>query len=198
MSGIEKTKSQTQTYNHPILVWKLLTTTNDKKITMINDVCEVWYCVSPSGVNNIRMINFFLNCWRSCSKYTLNRLQSPKKTRLIRLSKVRTIICQCHISVTPGRNTIHVVIAFAESSELIAKDTLQIITTVFVLSKYHQNSCTTNYHHSICIINCTSSTTFTLPHWPLNNSTPHLAFKSPIFGQGFSQLVLWDKEIIGF
>jgi len=70
----------------------------------------------PSGVNNIRMINFFLNCWRSCSKYTLNRLQSP------------------------GRNTIHVVIAFAESSELIAKDTL--------------------------------------------------AFKSPIFGQGFSQMVL--------
>ena len=88
------------------------------------------------------MINFLLNCWRSYSKYTLNRLQSPKKTQLIRLRKVRTITWQCHISVTPGRNTIHVVIAFAESSELIAKDTLQIITTVFVLSKYHQIICT--------------------------------------------------------
>ena len=180
-----------------MLVWNpLLTTTKDKKN---NDQWCLWGIIlSPSGVNSIRMINFLLNCWRSYSKYTLNRLQSPKKTRLIRLSKVRTIICQCHISFTPGRNTIHVIIAFAESSELIAKDTLQIITTVFVLSKYHQNSCTTNYHHSICIIKFTSSTTFTLPPRPLNISTPHLAFKSPIFGQGFSQLVLWDKEIIGF
>ena len=98
--------------------------------------------MSPSGVNNTRMINFLLNCWRSYSKYTLSRLQSPKKTRLIRLRKVRTIISQYHISVTPGRNTIHVIIPFAESSKLVAKDTLQIITTGFVLSNYHENICT--------------------------------------------------------